>query len=218
MQRLTLPPISSISSEFPTIDLHLPSSIIPKKSQTSRSFDLRNSTIIQPQESNRVKRKSIVPEKFAPNVRGECYCSAIEEEKKEKPISFTAEEDNGMMQSVLNYFGPVQKVPWSFWQIYKKVYGTWRSTSSLYHHWERILMRKFKLFCVTHKRQIPAVQQNYDIYDSQFPNFQNQYPVGEQNIQMAYGPVAMPMARFASQIEEPVALIPTDYMQANYHY
>ena len=169
MRHLTLPPITTISSEFPTINLVIPD--FKKAFDCSLNDDDKMiDSPTSPTEAN----------------------SERDDDKKDKPVPFTHEEDTGIMQSVLNYFGPVQKVPWSYWQIYKKAYGTWRSTSSLYHHWERILSRKFKLFCETHKRQN---------FNSQYQgNYFSSYRPMETPI--FYQQQPMPFVRFSSSVDQ----------------
>jgi hypothetical protein len=49
---------------------------------------------------------------------------------------------------VAAYFGSTfsGRVPWSFWQTYKRVTGSPRSNSSLYHHWNGVIHRKYENF------------------------------------------------------------------------
>ena len=71
-------------------------------------------------------------------------------EETTKPTPFTLKEDLGILKCIRAYFGSSfaadGKVPWSFWHTYRKTTGSWRSNSSLYHHWIGSICRKYKVF------------------------------------------------------------------------
>jgi hypothetical protein len=61
------------------------------------------------------------------------------------------------------------KLPWSLWQTFKRTTGSPRSTSSLYHHWNGAMKKKYGAFleggklsdCIQWlERAVFAVQQN----------------------------------------------------------
>jgi len=58
---------------------------------------------------------------------------------------FSPEEDITLFKTVLMYFGQtsIETIPWSFWKFYRKATGSKRSDSSLYHHWNGSVQRKY---------------------------------------------------------------------------
>lgn len=74
----------------------------------------------------------------------------VSKEETAKPTPFTLKEDLGILKCIRAYFGSNfaadGKVPWSFWHTYRKTTGSWRSNSSLYHHWIGSICRKYKVF------------------------------------------------------------------------
>jgi hypothetical protein len=60
-------------------------------------------------------------------------------------------DDFSILKVVGAYFGTTfrGKIPWSFWQTYKRVTGSTRSTSSLYHHWNGAIKKKYDAFLST---------------------------------------------------------------------
>ena len=58
---------------------------------------------------------------------------------------YTVEDDLSMLKVVAYYYGSnfSGKIPWSFWQTYKRVTGSKRSNSSLYHHWNGSMRKKY---------------------------------------------------------------------------
>jgi len=65
--------------------------------------------------------------------------------EKAKPATFTLSEDITILKAIRYYIGskPGVKIPWSFWQLYRKFSGSKRSDSSLYHHWNGSMIKKF---------------------------------------------------------------------------
>jgi hypothetical protein len=64
---------------------------------------------------------------------------------------YTLADDLSILKVVGAYFGTENpgKIPWSFWQTYKRVTGSTRSNSSLYHHWNGSIKRKYDTFLST---------------------------------------------------------------------
>jgi hypothetical protein len=62
--------------------------------------------------------------------------------------AYTLLDDLSILRVVTAYYGPAfcGKIPWSFWQTYKRVTGSSRSNSSLYHHWNGAMKRKYDAF------------------------------------------------------------------------
>jgi hypothetical protein len=60
-------------------------------------------------------------------------------------VTFSKAEDVTILYAVRRSYGVdfSGNLPWSFWDIYKKLTNSERSFSSLYHHWNRSLLRKY---------------------------------------------------------------------------
>lgn len=61
---------------------------------------------------------------------------------------YTLLDDLSIFKVVATYYGIGfhGKIPWSFWQTYKRVTGSTRSNSSLYHHWNGAMKKKYEAF------------------------------------------------------------------------
>lgn len=68
--------------------------------------------------------------------------------QKSKATTFTSAEDVTILKALRLYLGKSAslKVPWSFWQFYRKLSGSQRSDSSLYHHWNGAMVKKYGCF------------------------------------------------------------------------
>jgi hypothetical protein len=64
---------------------------------------------------------------------------------------YTIIDDLSILKVVAAYygFGFQGKIPWSFWQTYKRVAHSTRSNSSLYHHWNGAMRKKYEQFLTT---------------------------------------------------------------------
>ncbi|OHS96727.1 hypothetical protein TRFO_37076 [Tritrichomonas foetus] len=62
-----------------------------------------------------------------------------------KTPQYTLEDDLIIFKTINSYYGTAfhGRVPWSFWQTFRKVTGNERSSSSLYHHWNGAMRRKY---------------------------------------------------------------------------
>ena len=68
-----------------------------------------------------------------------------------KSAPYTLYDDLSIFNVIMKYYGDGfhGKIPWSFWQTYKRVSGSNRSNSSLYHHWNGAMKKKYESFIVT---------------------------------------------------------------------
>ena len=68
-----------------------------------------------------------------------------------KSAPYSLSDDLSIFQVVASYYGYGfhGKIPWSFWQTYKRVTGSSRSNSSLYHHWNGAMKKKYEIFIKT---------------------------------------------------------------------
>ena len=66
----------------------------------------------------------------------------------EKTPQYTLADDLLILKTINSYYGTAfhGRVPWSFWQTFRKVTGNKRSPSSLYHHWNGAMKRKYGSF------------------------------------------------------------------------
>ena len=64
---------------------------------------------------------------------------------------YTLHDDLSIFKVVASYYGIGfrGKIPWSFWQTYKRATGSTRSNSSLYHHWNGAMKKKYDVFIST---------------------------------------------------------------------
>lgn len=67
---------------------------------------------------------------------------------KGKPTTFSVMEDISILKAMRLYLGKnvSLKIPWSFWQLYRRFTGSQRSDSSLYHHWNGAMVKKYGNF------------------------------------------------------------------------
>jgi len=65
-----------------------------------------------------------------------------------KSSLFTPQEDVEILRTMRMFFGQEfnNRIPWSFWQVYRKATGSTRSDSSLYHHWNGAMKKKYGSF------------------------------------------------------------------------
>ena len=68
-----------------------------------------------------------------------------------KSAPYTLYDDLSIFNVIMKYYGDGfhGKIPWSFWQTYKKVSGSTRSNSSLYHHWNGAMKKRYESFIST---------------------------------------------------------------------
>lgn len=74
----------------------------------------------------------------------------VEKEDTVKPTPFTVQEDLAILKCIRMYYGSSfpfdRKVPWNFWNVYRRTTGSWRTNSSLYHHWVGSICKKYSMF------------------------------------------------------------------------
>lgn len=114
--RAVLPPISSLTGDMPIIELDL--DVV----RNTQSPPLSPSTCVPMSQIQ-----------LNPNYT------------KGKPTTFTVLEDISILRAMRMYLGPniPLKIPWNFWQLYRKFSGSLRSDSSLYHHWNGAMIKKY---------------------------------------------------------------------------
>ena len=75
----------------------------------------------------------------------------IEDDDSARSNPYTLMDDLSIFRVVTWYYGLNfrGKIPWSFWQTYKRATGSTRSNSSLYHHWNGAMKKKYESFIST---------------------------------------------------------------------
>ncbi|OHS94099.1 hypothetical protein TRFO_11367 [Tritrichomonas foetus] len=65
-----------------------------------------------------------------------------------KSPQYSLTDDLLILKTINSYYGTAfhGRVPWSFWQTFRKTTGNRRSSSSLYHHWNGAMKRKYGSF------------------------------------------------------------------------
>jgi hypothetical protein len=122
--RTILPPISTLAAGMPIISLDF---MKITKSEQQREEESKKKEEIK-EEPGQIR-----PEK--PVLKG-------------KQMTFTALEDLSILKAMRLYLGKNVsfKIPWSFWQLYRRSTGSQRSDSSLYHHWNGAMAKKYSSF------------------------------------------------------------------------
>jgi hypothetical protein len=64
------------------------------------------------------------------------------------PMAYTFADDMEILKFIAAYYGLAfrGKLPWCFWPTFKRSVGSSRSTSSLYHHWNGAMRKKYGAF------------------------------------------------------------------------
>ena len=127
---------------------------------------------------------------------------SVEEEEQSRSVPFSNDEDLLILKTVMNYFGPTftGRIPWGFWEVFKRTTGSWRSYSSLYHHWVGSLSRKYRVFlergmiadCVRYLEASKAIDQSLSTKKKTQPNG------AIRSISMPTQQKHVPLARFNS--------------------
>lgn len=141
--RFLLPPITSILQNFPTFQLPIISnpmmmsndeSIISPPVNTQNMNMRVMGNLLDHEDEN--KNNNII-------LNGKTPLS-----NPEKTPQYTLADDLLILKTINSYYGTAfhGRVPWSFWQTFRKVTGNKRSPSSLYHHWNGAMKRKYGSF------------------------------------------------------------------------
>lgn len=91
--------------------------------------------------------------KLPNNIVENKHITVIPESNHPKSSLFTPHEDVEILKTMRMFFGQEfnNRIPWSFWQVYRRATGSTRSDSSLYHHWNGAMKKKYGSF-LTEKR------------------------------------------------------------------
>lgn len=67
------------------------------------------------------------------------------EQKELKNPQYSLQDDWVILKAIHSYYGNNfnGKVPWSFWQTFSRISTNGRSSSSLYHHWNGSMKKKY---------------------------------------------------------------------------
>lgn len=156
-KKVQLPPITGLVGELPRLNLEFSS---PKAQSPPETLQINEIPI--PIQQNDVHFNMNNPNNNFPmnnNINGQCYTSSISPRPEEPTLEdqnsdsgrsapYTLRDDLMIFKVVATYygFGFHGKIPWSFWQTFKRVTGSNRSNSSLYHHWNGAMKKKYEAF------------------------------------------------------------------------
>ncbi|KAH0803098.1 uncharacterized protein GO595_004191 [Histomonas meleagridis] len=109
---------------------------------------------------------------------------------------YTLRDDLLIFKVVATYygFGFHGKIPWSFWQTYKRVANSNRSNSSLYHHWNGAMKKKYDAF-ISNGRLGDCIMWLEAVISSE----------GVKNTQQPYQPTGQPLFHNRSQPSVPLS-------------
>jgi hypothetical protein len=70
-----------------------------------------------------------------------------------RAVPYSLEDDLAILRAVCACYGCefCGNIPWSFWETFKRVTGSSRSISSLYHHWKGPMQNKYVRFLESRK-------------------------------------------------------------------
>ena len=124
-KKIELPPISSFMTDLPILVIDLP---------------LQN--VIQTISS---------PHQETDNQYAKTTEQDTSDDNQLKSNPYTIEDDILIINAVANFYGSTfhGKVPWSFWNTLIATKKLTRTNSSLYHHWNGAMMRKYGEFLKT---------------------------------------------------------------------
>ena len=122
--RVQLPPISSLGGDVPVIPLFDDVNNLP--TGDNQGSQIQEITEESPQ---------------TPTENGTQNTPASDDSSGQYKLI----DDLQILKAIKTYYGNAfsGNVPWSFWQTYIKTTGCNRSSSSLYHHWNGSMQRKY---------------------------------------------------------------------------
>jgi hypothetical protein len=127
---------------------------------------------------------------------------------------YTLLDDLSIFKVVAAYYGFDfrGKIPWSFWQTYRRVANSNRSNSSLYHHWNGAMRKKYDHFlsggrmceCIAWLETAAAASQAAMPTGAPFCHMRSEPPISlDVPATGAPAQTARPLVRAASQVPEP---------------
>lgn len=146
-EKIVLPPITSLIGNFPAFDLAGTNAPIESTfPQANRQANLSISTPIQSPKF--FTDPEDIEEHFNYQHPGDNPSNQESSPTFGKTPQYTLADDLLILKTINSYYGTAfhGRVPWSFWQTFKKVTGNKRSSSSLYHHWNGAMKRKYGSF------------------------------------------------------------------------
>ena len=139
-----IPPITTLTAGMPilTIDFGL-----KKPSYVNYTQDIIPDPVLTNVQSDNDVEPSL-PQQQATQIPTFPPKQGQQQPVKGKQTTFTALEDISILKAMRLYLGKNVsfKIPWSFWQLYRRSTGSQRSDSSLYHHWNGAMIKKYGNF------------------------------------------------------------------------
>ena len=130
-EKQVLPPISQFLGIMPELEI-----TIPEHSHSNEILVTPNETQEAPVSLPVTNEIRPIPVSEQPHKKGR---------QNVKTVFFTPSEDLSLFKTLYAYYGnkPITKVPWSFWDLLRRTTGSDRSDSSLYHHWNGSIVKKY---------------------------------------------------------------------------
>ena len=154
-KKVQLPPITGLVGELPRLDLEFNNQKPQSPAETPQIpvFQIP----IQQNDAQLNNNNSNNNFTTNNNIGNQCYASSVSPRSEEPSLDdqnsdsgrsapYTLRDDLMIFKVVATYygFGFHGKIPWSFWQTYKRVTGSNRSNSSLYHHWNGAMKKSMR--------------------------------------------------------------------------
>ncbi|KAK8881673.1 hypothetical protein M9Y10_004433 [Tritrichomonas musculus] len=151
-KKVQLPPIEGLVGDLPRIGFEFTNQSIPKTPQVP-PFQIpihQNETELNNNNGNLTANTDISNRRYVSSVSPRSEEPSLEDQNCDSGRSapYTLKDDLMIFKVVASFygFGFHGKIPWSFWQTYKRVTGSNRSNSSLYHHWNGAMKKKYEAF------------------------------------------------------------------------
>lgn len=151
---MLLPPITSILQNFPTFQLPIYSNtLMNANDQNSNTEEVMPANYNAQTLNMRVMGGHF--EREDENKNNNLFLNEKNTITTQEPVQpmektpqYTLADDLLILKTINSYYGTAfhGRVPWSFWQTFRKVTGNKRSPSSLYHHWNGAMKRKYGSF------------------------------------------------------------------------
>lgn len=139
-----------------------------------------------------------------------------------KSAPYTLLDDLSIFNVIMKYYGDGfhGKIPWSFWQTYKRVSGSTRSNSSLYHHWNGSMRKKYESFITTGRLSdcIAWLETAIQAERSPIPSMQDMLPHAGMPLMHMKSQPAVPLVPRIVQMEQPSPLVRNASFVSPYQY
>ena len=155
--RIVLPPIDNMLSGMPTINLDLTPEIQQTLSMPAFPEQIpnpNNNFNFQQNAQNHMFNQNMnlvqvpAPRPQIHMMQHKMSAPIPEPEESDRSTPYLLQDDLLILKAIQAFFGSSYngKVPWSFWNAFRATTGVNRSNSSLYHHWNGAMKKKYHSF------------------------------------------------------------------------